>query len=128
MGRRKDKLKRKNKNKKNLFYKEIKIGYALFVVLFTLIVSASYYSYAMFTLTNEKNRAINIVTGGLVYELSGDSVNDQVVGIDANEIKIINVVIKSTNKIGSKYQLYYENDPEVEVNVIKGEGAANVQI
>ena len=114
--------------RKAVLSKKISVWYGVIMVLIAIICIGTYYSYAMFTVEKIKGNAISIVTGELVYEISGSDITNQEISVKGNEIKILEVVIKSENKIESKYKLYYEETEEVEVNVIKGEGESEGQI
>ncbi len=46
--------------------------YIISVILITLLLLASYFSYAMFTVSKEKSNAISIITGTLDYKLEID--------------------------------------------------------
>ena len=114
--------------RKAVLSKKISVWYGVIMVLIAIICIGTYYSYAMFTVEKIKGNAISIVTGELVYEISGSDITNQEISVKGNEIKILEVVIKSENEIESKYKLYYEETEEVEVNVIKGEGESEGQI
>ncbi len=106
--------------KKGILKMNIPKIYMLCVLLTTLIILGSYYSYAMFTVNNVKKNAVSIVTGKLSYTLSGEGlVNNQVI-LNANETKVIEVVIESINSIESMYQLYYENNDNIEIKYKEG--------
>ena len=114
--------------RKAVLSKKISVWYGVIMVLIAIICIGTYYSYAMFTVEKIKGNAISIVTGELVYEISGSDITNQEISVKGNEIKILEVVIKSENEIESKYKLYYEETEEAEVNVIKGEGESEGQI
>ena len=56
--------------------------YMLGVILISLLVIGGYFSYAMFTVSKEKNNAISIVTGNLTYKLTVDNVESNILVID----------------------------------------------
>ena len=87
-------------NRKQLIY----IGLILIV---TVIVSASYFSYAFFTHRDEQHGKLNIVTGTLDYSIKGVGVSNNRVNLAAKEVKQITLDIKSLNEIDTKYGLYY---------------------
>ena len=87
---------------KKLMQTDVSKIYIMGVIIFCLILLGSYFSYAMFTVNKEKNRAISIVTGTLEYELkvNDNATNTITVGgnsnatytINLNNTKIINII------------------------------------
>ena len=53
--------------------------YMIVMIIITLLILGGYFSYAMFTVSNERSNAISIITGNLDYELlvDGEESNKQ---------------------------------------------------
>ena len=86
------------------------------LVLITVIVSITYFSYAFLTQTDVHNGKINIVAGTLTYRLKMDNVETNTVIVPANDTKEVEVKVKSLNSINSKFELYYLTINGVDVN------------
>ena len=84
--------------------KAIYIGLLLII---TVIVSITYFSYAFFTNRSEQHGKLNIVTGTLNYKIKSADLNNKQISIAAKTEKQINLEITSLNDISSKYELYY---------------------
>ena len=69
--------------------------YMLGVILISLLVIGGYFSYAMFTVSKEKNNAISIVTGSLTYELLVDGTKSTTLTVPANTTKEFTITLKS---------------------------------
>ena len=74
--------------RKAVLSKKISVWYGVIMVLIAIICIGTYYSYAMFTVEKIKGNAISIVTGELVYEISGSDITNQEISVKGNEIKI----------------------------------------
>lgn len=84
-----------------------KIIYIGILLIVTVLISVTYFSYAFFTSRIEQHGKLNIVAGTLNYQIeSNDLVNNSIV-LESNESKTINIKITSLNDIKSKYELYY---------------------
>ncbi len=85
-----------------------KVMYIGIIIILTVILSITYFSYAFFTRQDILDGKLNIVTGTLKYKItSSDLDNNNSIVISANTIKSINIKITSLNDINSKYELYY---------------------
>ena len=94
-----------------------KLIYIGSLLILTVIVSVTYFSYAFFTNKSEQRGKINVVAGTLDYELVSNDLTNNSITIPADTTKTIEIEIKSLNTIESKYELYYEVENE---NVIVG--------
>ena len=95
-----------------------KIIYIGSLLILTVIVSITYFSYAFFTNRNEQHGKLNIVTGTLDYKIESDDLNNNQITLDAGELKNIKIKLTSLNDIESKYELYYETNNNVKVGYI----------
>ena len=82
--------------------------YMLGVILISLLVIGGYFSYAMFTVSKEKNNAIRIVTGSLTYELLVDGEEGNTLSVPANSRKDFIVTLTNPNNRVGRFNFYYE--------------------
>ena len=84
-----------------------KIIYFSLLFILVVICTITYFSYAFLIKTEEHHGKLNIVTGTLKYGLTSENLtnNSITVGPGKTELKL---VLRSLNKIDSKYQLYYQ--------------------
>ncbi len=87
------------------------------VIAISLIMFGLYFSYAMFTVSAEKENAISIVTGNLTASLTITGTDEVTIPdettsftIPANSTQTITVTITSNNSIDSKMNFYYIGD------------------
>ena len=92
-----------------------KLIYIGSLLILTVIVSVTYFSYAFFTNKSEQRGKINVVAGTLDYELVSNDLTNNSITIPADTTKTIEIEIKSLNTIESKYELYYETTDSVDV-------------
>ncbi len=95
---------------KGLLRKSISKTYVILVILITSITVGSYISYAMFTVTEEKNNAISIVTGSLYYQLTVEGTNMTSMSVPANTTKTYTVVLTNNNNRTARFNFYYVGD------------------
>lgn len=111
--------------KKNL---NIKNGYLIVIMITLLLVVGGYFSYAVFTTTNESKGALNIVTGNLYsYIDSTDLDVNKEVTLAPNEVKFITLKLTNINTIDAKINLYYslsEPSDKLEIGYIRSSDAA----
>ena len=100
-----------------------KLIYIGSLLILTVIVSVTYFSYAFFTNKSEQRGKINVVAGTLDYELVSNDLTNNSITIPADTTKTIEIEIKSLNTIESKYELYYEVENE---NVIVGYSSTTI--
>ena len=71
--------------------------YVISMVLISLLVLGTYFSYAMFTVSKERGDAISIVTGNLEYELLVyGEVNNKLV-VESNSSKEFIITLNNPN-------------------------------
>ncbi len=86
-----------------------KVIYISILLILTVILSITYFSYAFFTRQDILDGKLNIVTGTLKYKItSSDLDSNNTITLTANEKKKFNISVKSLNDINSKYILYYQ--------------------
>lgn len=91
--------------KKNL---NIKNGYLIAIMISLLLVVGGYFSYAVFTTTNESKGALNIITGNLYsYIDSPDLDVNKEVTLLPNEVRYIKMKLTNINTVNAKVNLYY---------------------
>ncbi len=84
--------------------------YMIVMIIITLLILGSYFSYAMFTVTKEKSNAISIVTGNLTYKLEVDGVEGNVLNVPANSSKEFIVTLSNPNNRIARFNFYYMGD------------------
>ena len=81
--------------------------YMLGVLLISLLVIGGYFSYAMFTVSKEKNNSISIVTGNLTYELLVDGTKSTTLTVPANTTKEFTITLNNINNRTARFNFYY---------------------
>ncbi len=98
--------------------------YMIIMVIITLLILGGYFSYAMFTVTKEKENAISIVTGNLTYELKVDDKETNTLTVPANSRKDFIVTLSNPNNRVGRFNFYYEGSlfDGVDIGYIEKEG------
>ena len=98
--------------------------YMIIMVIITLLILGGYFSYAMFTVTKEKENAISIVTGNLTYELLVDDKEMNTLTVPSNSRKDFIVTLSNPNNRVGRFNFYYEGSlPNgVDIGYIEKEG------
>ena len=99
-----------------------KVIYIGLLLILTVIVSITYFSYAFFTSKYEQRGKLNIVTGTLDYKIGSADLTNNSITLEANKSKQIEIEITSLNNIDSKYELYYQTTAS---NIVVGYGSSN---
>ena len=81
--------------------------YILGVGIICLLLLGGYFSYAMFTVSKEKNNAISIVTGNLTYELLVDGTKSTTLTVPANTTKEFTITLNNINNRTARFNFYY---------------------
>ena len=84
-----------------------KIIYIGSILLVTVFVSVTYFSYAFFTSKNEYHGRVNMVVGTLDYKLKSSLLSNNSITLASNEKARLHIEIESLNDINSKYELFY---------------------
>ena len=87
-----------------------KLIYIGSILIITVIVSITYFSYAFFTNRQEFHGKLNMVAGTLNYKIESDELVDNKIIINKNSVKFLTVKLTSLNNIKSKYGLYYKTN------------------
>ena len=81
--------------------------YFFVLILFTILVTTFYFSYAIFSNTKEEHGKLNIVAGTLNYKIESSELDSDSITVPANTSKEIKIKLTSLNEVSSKYELYY---------------------
>ena len=81
--------------------------YMLVIIILTLLIVGGYFSYAIFTVSKEKNNAISIVTGNLTYDLKIDGASSNTLSINSGETKEFTVTLSNPNSRIARFNFYY---------------------
>ena len=81
--------------------------YVIAMILISLLVVGSYFSYAMFTVSKERSNAISIVTGNLIYDLTVDEEDIESLVVPANTTMEFIVVLSNPNNRIARFNFYY---------------------
>ena len=84
--------------------------YMIGMIVITLLVVGGYFSYAMFTVSKEKDNAISIVTGNLTYKLEVDGTEGNKLVVGAGETKEFTVTLSNPNNRTARFNFYYEGN------------------
>ena len=90
--------------------RSISTKYLVGSIFVSMLVVISCVSYAMFTVTEEKNNAISIVTGSLYYQLTVEGTNMTSMSVPANTTKTYTVVLTNNNNRTARFNFYYVGD------------------
>ena len=98
--------------------------YMIVMIIITLLILGGYFSYAMFTVTKEKENAISIVTGNLTYKLLVDDKETNTLTVPSNSRKDFIVTLSNPNNRVGRFNFYYEGSlPDgVDIGYIEKEG------
>ena len=92
---------------KELMKADISKFYILGVGIICLLLVGGFFSYAMFTVSKEKNNAISIVTGNLTYKLTVDGSEGNKLIVGVGETKEFTVVLSNPNNRTTRFNFYY---------------------
>ena len=86
----------------------IKTSYLIAIIVAVLLIMGGYFSYAVFTVSNESKGALNIVTGNLYSYIESIDLNkDKSITVEAGESTIISLKLLNVNGIEVKSNMYY---------------------
>ena len=110
--------------KKILFETSLNKIYIISMIIITLLILGGYFSYAMFTVTKEKNNAISIVTGNLDYNLLIDGEEGNTLTVPSNSVKDFTVTLSNPNNRIARFNFYYIGnlDSHIKVGYIMTDG------
>ena len=92
--------------------------YIISVIVISLLIIGGYFSYAMFTVSKERDNAISIVTGNLIYKLEVDGVEGNSLVVEPNSSKEFIVKLTNPNNRIARFNFYYLG--EIQNNVEAG--------
>ena len=84
--------------------------YILGVGIICLLLVGGFFSYAMFTVSKEKNNAISIVTGNLTYKLTVDGTEGNKLTVPSGETKEFTITLSNPNNRTARFNFYYEGN------------------
>ena len=93
--------------------------YMIVMIIITLLILGSYFSYAMFTVTKEKSNAISIVTGNLVYKMTINDEDTNIITIPKGSIMDFKVVLSNPNNISARFNIAYKEREGVVLGYIE---------
>ena len=98
--------------------------YMIVMIIISILLVGGYFSYAMFTVSKEKNNAISIVTGNLTYKLEVDGTEGNTLTVPANSSKEFIVTLTNPNNRVARFNFYYMGDlsNEIEAGYIEEDG------
>ena len=102
---------------KQFFKTDISKIYILGVACIYLLLVGAYFSYAMFTVSKEKDKAISIVTGGLDYKLEVDGVEGNTLTVPEKTTSTFTVTLSNPNNRIARFNFYYEGDLPSDVTI-----------
>ena len=82
--------------------------YIIGIILVSVLIVGIYFSYAMFTVSKEKDDAIRIVTGNLTAKLEVDGKEGNTLTVPAGETKEFTVTLSNPNNRTARFNFYYE--------------------
>lgn len=93
---------------RNTGTKKVRMSIIIITLFFGLVILGISYSYALFTISVEKQNVIALTAGSISYTLTSESMNEQKeVSVGAHSMLTFTVNLESNNEIDSLYQLYY---------------------
>ena len=95
---------------KELMKTDVSKVYIMGVAIFCLLLLGGYFSYAMFTVNKEKNKAVSIVTGNLVYELKVNDNATNTITVEGNSSATYTINLNNTNNRDARLNFYYIGD------------------
>ena len=101
--------------------------YVILIILVSLLLLGGYFSYAMFTVSKERENAISIVTGNLIYNLTVDDTKTNTLTIGPNTVKDFTITLSNPNNRIARFNFYYVGELQsgVYVGYIEKNGINN---
>ena len=91
--------------------------YMIIMIIITLLILGSYFSYAMFTVSKERDNAISIVTGNLTYKLEVDGEETNTLTVESNSVKDFTITLSNPNNRIARFNFYYVGDLDSYIKV-----------
>ena len=92
---------------KELMKADISKIYILGVGIICLLLVGGFFSYALFTVSAERDNAIKIVTGNLIYDLKVDGTTGNTLTVPAGETKTFTITLSNPNNRKARFNFYY---------------------
>ena len=92
---------------KELMKADISKIYILGVGIICLLLVGGFFSYALFTVSKERDNAIKIVTGNLTYDLKVDGTTGNTLTVPANTTKTFTITLSNPNNRTARFNFYY---------------------
>ena len=94
--------------------------YIIIVLGISMLMVCSYFSYAMFTVSKEKQNAIKIVTGNLTYKLTVNGTTATSISVPAKTTSEYTIVLTNPNSRKARFNFYYMNTNALQEGVSIG--------
>lgn len=94
--------------------------YVIIVLGISMLMVCSYFSYAMFTVSKEKQNAIKIVTGNLTYKLTVNGAETTSISVPAKTSGELTVVLTNPNSRKVRFNFYYIESTAIKENISIG--------
>ena len=91
--------------------------YIIVMIIITLLILGGYFSYAMFTVSKERDNAISIVTGNLTYKLEVDREETNTLTVESNSVKDFTITLSNPNNRIARFNFYYIGDLDSYIKV-----------
>lgn len=91
--------------------------YIIVMILISVLLLGGYFSYAMFTVSKERNNAISIITGNLTYKLEVDGKEDNELVVESNSSKEFIVTLSNPNNRVARFNFYYLGETFNDINI-----------
>ncbi len=91
--------------------------YVIIVLGISMLMVCSYFSYAMFTVSKEKQNAIKIVTGNLTYKLTVNGTASTNIAVPAKTTSEYTVVLTNPNSRKARFNFYYIESTSIQKNI-----------
>ena len=93
--------------KRLLFETKVSGKYVVIGIILSLLIIGAYFSYAMFTVSRNKNQAISLMAGTFDYTLTVDNVESNQLVVPGNTTKEFTVVLSNPNDRTARFNFYY---------------------
>ena len=95
-----------------------RIMYIGILLIVTVIVTITSFSYAFLTRVDEEHGKLNMVVGDLTYKIESSDLTNNSITLSAGEATEIELTIKAENEIDTKYELYTNSVENVNIGYV----------
>ena len=99
-----------------------RIMYIGILLIVTVIVTITSFSYAFLTRVDEEHGKLNMVVGDLTYKIESSDLTNNSITLSAGEATEIELTIKAENEIDTKFELYTNSVENVSIGYLDEEG------